>query len=92
MHLGSYNILLFSTVFHPKCVDEWLQKWQRVCPLCKSLISRRERRNELSPLLRNEGQGEEESRRGQYGSVGEDDDNPEVEVLPELQRENELST
>ncbi len=28
------------TVFHPKCVDEWLQKWNRTCPLCKSTIKR----------------------------------------------------
>lgn len=27
-------------VFHPKCVDEWLQKWNRTCPLCKSTIRR----------------------------------------------------
>ena len=27
-------------VFHPKCVDIWLQKWNRTCPLCKSAIKR----------------------------------------------------
>ena len=27
-------------VFHPKCVDVWLQKWNRTCPLCKSAIKR----------------------------------------------------
>lgn len=33
-----YNIIV---VFHPKCVDVWLQKWNRTCPLCKSAIKRR---------------------------------------------------
>ena len=28
-------------VFHPKCVDVWLQKWNRTCPLCKSAIKRK---------------------------------------------------
>lgn len=28
-------------VFHPKCVDEWLRKWNRTCPLCKSTIKRK---------------------------------------------------
>ena len=27
-------------MFHPKCVDVWLQKWNRTCPLCKSAIKR----------------------------------------------------
>ena len=36
-------VFLFYTisVFHPKCVDVWLQKWNRTCPLCKSTIKRR---------------------------------------------------
>lgn len=35
-------VLLFflCVVYHPKCVDEWLQKWNRTCPLCKSTIKR----------------------------------------------------
>lgn len=28
-------------MFHPKCVDEWLQKWNRTCPLCKSTIKKK---------------------------------------------------
>lgn len=32
-----------SAVFHPSCVDEWLRKWNRTCPLCKSTIQRRGR-------------------------------------------------
>ena len=28
-------------MFHPKCVDVWLQKWNRTCPLCKSAIKRK---------------------------------------------------
>ena len=31
---------MYYTVFHPKCVDVWLQKWNRTCPLCKSAIKR----------------------------------------------------
>ena len=31
----------FPAVFHPSCVDEWLQKWNRTCPLCKSAIQRK---------------------------------------------------
>lgn len=88
------RVLPCDHIFHPPCVDEWLQKWQRVCPLCKSLISRRrERRRERSPLLQNEGGGGEEEpgtngRRGTYGSIGGDDP-PEVEVSQEREREGE---
>ena len=101
LNLGIFNYLhcfFLIIVFHPQCVDEWLQKWQRVCPLCKSLISRRDRRRERSPLLRNEG-GEESGTdgRGTYGSLGGEDP-PEVEVSQERERdreredENELNT
>ena len=38
-------------VYHSKCVDEWLMKWNRVCPVCKRVILRNER---------NEGQAEAE--------------------------------
>ena len=31
---------IYFLVFHPKCVDEWLHKWNRTCPLCKSTIKR----------------------------------------------------
>ena len=34
---------VIRAVFHPSCVDEWLQKWNRTCPLCKSTIQRRKR-------------------------------------------------
>ena len=34
---------MIHAVFHPSCVDEWLQKWNRTCPLCKSTIERRKR-------------------------------------------------
>lgn len=33
-------------VFHPSCVDEWLRKWNRTCPLCKSTIQRRRERGQ----------------------------------------------
>lgn len=37
-----YGVAIFCiAVFHPKCVDVWLQKWNRTCPLCKSTIKRR---------------------------------------------------
>lgn len=34
-------LFLPVAVFHPKCVDEWLRKWNRTCPLCKSTIKRK---------------------------------------------------
>ena len=49
-------------MFHPKCVDEWLQKWNRVCPLCKLSITRQKRSDEQSQLL-----GQQEN--GRYGSL-----------------------
>ena len=36
-------------MFHPKCVDEWLKKWNRTCPLCKSTIKRRGGRTQNPP-------------------------------------------
>ena len=43
---------MFSlAVFHPKCVDEWLQKWNRTCPLCKSTIKRSGARPHLPSAL-----------------------------------------
>ena len=36
-------------VFHPSCVDEWLQKWNRTCPLCKSTIQRRGQGRDAAP-------------------------------------------
>ena len=36
-----YSTIINIAVFHPKCVDVWLQKWNRTCPLCKSTIKRR---------------------------------------------------
>ena len=42
MHCTEYRTFsLLVAVFHPKCVDVWLQKWNRTCPLCKSTIKRR---------------------------------------------------
>jgi E3 ubiquitin-protein ligase RNF13 len=37
------RVLPCDHIFHPSCVDEWLQKWNRTCPLCKSTIERRKR-------------------------------------------------
>ncbi len=38
----SYTMLfVLCLVFHPTCVDEWLQKWNRTCPLCKSTIKKK---------------------------------------------------
>ena len=66
-----------SVVFHPKCVDEWLHKWNRTCPLCKSSIKRRgavrdPSTSEHAQLIPNEGQlTEEETDGGEgYGAVG----------------------
>ena len=51
-------------MFHPKCVDEWLQKWNRVCPLCKLSITRgrQNRSDEQSQLL-------VQQENGRYGSL-----------------------
>ena len=77
-------------MFHPKCVDEWLKKWNRTCPLCKTSISRRkERREDTRPLLETDttttpdhsspGSGA----RGSYGTMDDHDqseDEPEVVI------------
>ena len=34
-------VCVYVLVFHVKCVDEWLQKWNRTCPLCKSTIKKK---------------------------------------------------
>lgn len=68
-------------VFHPKCVDEWLRKWNRTCPLCKSTIKRNGGRahnppaqtddNEASLLLPQEERVSLGSGRGRdYGTTG----------------------
>ncbi len=44
----------FSAVFHPKCVDEWLKKWNRTCPLCKSTIKRKGGRTQNPPAQTDE--------------------------------------
>jgi len=50
-------VLLFQLVYHSKCVDEWLMKWNRVCPICKRVILRNERGQEQPE---NGEEGEEE--------------------------------
>ena len=66
---------IHTLVFHPSCVDEWLQKWNRCCPLCKSAIKRRTRHpagQEESRLLSDEdlqNEREEET----YGATGHSD-------------------
>lgn len=59
------EVFFFISVFHPVCVDEWLQKWNRTCPLCKVEVSRRGRRTtEQVSLL-----SDAEERQG-YGAAG----------------------
>ena len=42
--LGVFSVTTLSfLVYHSKCVDEWLMKWNRVCPVCKRVILRNER-------------------------------------------------
>ena len=68
---------LCPAVYHPKCVDEWLQKWNRTCPLCKTAIRRRGAENgppigseaETSHLLQSTPPGEEDSNNS-YGATG----------------------
>lgn len=67
-------------MFHPACVDEWLKKWQRTCPLCKKAISRRGQpatAAETRPLLSEE--------QGNYGSMGSSLDS----VIPEDDRQGD---
>ena len=37
-------------VFHAKCVDEWLMKWNRSCPICKREIHPERIRNLEQPV------------------------------------------
>ena len=55
-HGVNKDCLFFSLpdlVFHPKCVDEWLQKWNRTCPLCKITIKRKKRSTNNPPTQTN---------------------------------------
>ena len=74
-------------MFHPKCVDEWLKKWNRTCPLCKSSISRRKgRREDAQPLLETDTAttpDHSSAGGGARGSYGTMDDQPEQDV-PEV--------
>ena len=71
----TYTHTTHPLVFHPLCVDEWLQKWNRCCPLCKSAIKRRTHHpsgQEESHLLSDEdlqNEREEET----YGATGHSD-------------------
>lgn len=72
--------MIVSSVYHPRCIDEWLHKWNCVCPLCKANITvggrnqgRRgavgeERVTERVRLLVNEGPTVESG--GSYGTAG----------------------
>lgn len=77
------------SVFHPKCVDEWLRKWNRTCPLCKTSISRRrDRRSEDAPLLEADteitsGNSTEDGRnRESYGTMNDQTENEEEREMP----------
>ncbi|XP_065886649.1 uncharacterized protein [Dysidea avara] len=53
------RVLPCSHIYHSKCVDEWLMKWNRVCPICKRVILRNERGQD-QPENREEGEEENE--------------------------------
>lgn len=57
--------LFIISVFHPLCVDEWLQKWNRTCPLCKLEVSRRGRRTTEQVSLLSDAEERQE-----YGTAG----------------------
>jgi E3 ubiquitin-protein ligase RNF13 len=64
------RILPCDHIFHPKCVDEWLQNWNRTCPLCKKPITRRNVQvEERGGLLSNEERETEEQQ--DYGALEE---------------------
>ena len=74
-------------------MDEWLRKWNRVCPNCKSSIKRREGggdkraggagpdREERAPLLTRE---EEASTRDLYGSTDNNPSSPLASPAPAM--------
>ena len=85
------------TVFHPKCVDEWLQKWNRTCPLCKSTITRRRASNprtspssttdnEQSHLL-DSGEEGQDGDQDTYGATGHSDNPLHLVAVRNLERE-----
>lgn len=91
-------MLFIPTVFHPKCVDEWLRKWNRTCPLCKSTITRRRASNprpspssttdnEQSHLLDSEGEDGQDGEQDSYGATGHSDNPLHVVAATNLERE-----
>lgn len=60
-------------VFHPKCVDEWLKKWNRTCPLCKSTIKRRGGRTQNPPAQTDENESSLLLPQSRAASQGNDD-------------------
>ena len=59
-------------VFHPKCVDEWLKKWNRTCPLCKSTIKRRGGRTQNPPAQTDENETSLLLSQNRASSVGDE--------------------
>ena len=45
---------LSDLVFHSNCVDQWLIKWNKVCPICKREISDERVRNLVLPTADSE--------------------------------------
>ena len=73
-----------TLVYHSKCVDEWLMKWNRVCPVCKRVILRNERNGDQVEAEENEPTSPEEQPSPTASSADNISDSRTVESIPLL--------
>lgn len=78
------SLLSVTLVYHSKCVDEWLMKWNRVCPVCKRVILRNERSGDQAEEEENEPTLPEEQPSPIASSADNISDSRTVESIPLL--------